>query len=85
MQSFVDSINRVILHSQKETAAHLWPWSSSVEQSWGCVSVPLLTDALVSCNGGVEIPLVDTDGNSHNHVLWSLCNLALNFEQVGLL
>lgn len=42
-QRIVNSVYRILSHSQKEARTHLGLRCSGVEQSWRCVGKPLLT------------------------------------------
>ena len=43
---------------------------------------PLVTHEMVSFEGGLEIILMDTDRDAHEHVLWALSWFAVHLEQV---
>lgn len=46
---------------------------------------PLLGHQVVCLDGAVHIVGVDTAGDTHEHVLWSLHSLAVDLEHVRLL
>ncbi|KAH3685492.1 hypothetical protein WICPIJ_003539 [Wickerhamomyces pijperi] len=78
LQSLVDTFDGVVLHGDKETRGHLWVRSTSVEQSWGGMGEVSLRHQVVGFNDGLDITAVDTDGDSHDQVLWSLSNLTVD-------
>ena len=43
---------------------------------------PLLAHEVVGFEGGLQVVKVDADGAPHEHVLWSLCDLAIDSEKV---
>ena len=46
---------------------------------------PALTDHVVRVDGRINVGLVDTDGDTHDHVLGTLNSLVVHLEQVALL
>ena len=46
------------------------------------MSEPPLTHKIVSLNDGVNILLVNANSHSHDHMLWSLYNFAMNFQKI---
>lgn len=47
------------------------------------MSEPSVTHEVVGLDGGIDVGLVNTNGHSHEHVLWSLNDLTLDLEEVG--
>jgi hypothetical protein len=44
--------------------------------------VHFLAQQVVGVNGAGNVSFMDTNGDSHHHVLWSLNDFAVNFEKV---
>ena len=76
------TFNRVFLHRNKETAGHLWSRSSGVEQSGRGVSKILHAHEVVGLEGSVDVIAVNADGDTHEHMLWSLDSLAIDLHQI---
>ena len=49
------------------------------------MSEPLLAHVVVCLESWIQIIEMNTDGASHEHVLWSLSDLSIYFEQIGAL
>lgn len=84
-QSIVDSLNRVVLHGNQEARRELRVIGTGVEQGWrGMGEVPL-GHQVVSLENPVEVPTVNTNGNSHDEVLRAFGNSVVDTEKVGAL
>lgn len=46
---------------------------------------PLQTDHIVSADCRLDIGLMNANGDTHDHLLWSLTNQTMDFEKVGFL
>ena len=94
LESLVDTLDRVIPHGDKETRRHLGVGSTRVEQlkvsaaskrvtySWGGVGKESLRHKVVGLEDLVNVGTVDTNSDSHHHVLRSLDNLAVDSKQI---
>jgi hypothetical protein len=77
-----NTLNRIFFHSEEETGTHLWLWGSRVEESWCGMCEPHFTHQIICFKGGFKIVQMDSQGASHEHVLWSLNNFAFGLEKV---
>jgi len=94
LEGLVDTLDRVIPHGDKETRRHLGVGSTRVEQlkvsaaskrvtySWGGVGKESLRHKVVGLEDLVNVGTVDTNSDSHHHVLRSLDNLAVDSKQI---
>mmetsp|Transcript_58906 Transcript_58906/g.162848 ORF Transcript_58906/g.162848 Transcript_58906/m.162848 type:complete len:327 (-) Transcript_58906:3-983(-) len=85
LEGVVDALDRVLLHGQKEAARHLRARGARVEEGRGRVGEELLAHESVGLDGRVHILLVDANGNTHEHVLRALRDLAIDLEEVRAL
>ncbi len=83
LEGVVDTVDRVILHGDKETRRELGVGSTSVEEGGGSVCEELLRHEIVGLDGAFDVLAVDTNSDTHEHVLGTLSNLAVNTEKVG--
>jgi len=58
-------------------------WSSSVEESWSGMGKPELTHQIICFKSCIKIIQMDSERDPHQHVLWSLDNSTISFEQVA--
>jgi hypothetical protein len=85
MKSFVDSVDRVILHRQQEARAHLRITRSRIEEGRRRVSEPFLADQVVGLDHGVDVVQVYSERDSHDHLLRPFDRGSMDLEQVGFL
>ena len=85
LEGVINSIEGIILHCQEETGRHLWRWCTRIEQGWSGVSEVALTHQIISFESLWDVFVVDTNCNTHQHVLWSFCNLAIQTQKIGTL
>jgi hypothetical protein len=84
-QSIVNTFNAVVLHGNEEARRKLRAGGAGVEESRGSMSEPTLREQMVGFNGRFDIVFVDTDSDTHKHVLRALYNTAIDAEEVGTL
>ncbi|KAF1761130.1 hypothetical protein GCK72_009384 [Caenorhabditis remanei] len=81
LQSVVDSKNRILAHRQQEARRHLWTACSRVEESWRSMSHVALRHQIVRLDGSSNVLSVDSDRNTHQHLLWPLNDFLVDFEK----
>lgn len=84
-QGVVDTLDRVILHCDQETGGHLVSRGTCVEQGWRSVGEVSLGHQVVRLDGAVDVVAVDADSDSHDQVLRSFGDLAVQSQEVGSL
>lgn len=82
LQSVVDALDAVTLHANQETTGQLRARSPSVEEGRRCMGEPALRQQMVCGNCSLNILLVDSDGDSHQHVLGALNNSTIHLQKV---
>lgn len=80
-----DTLDAVISHGEQETATKLWSLGSGVEKSRCGVNKPLLRHEIISLDSAINISAMNTNSDSHQHMLRSLDSSSINLEQIGLL
>ena len=80
LQSIVDTLNGVVFHAHQEARAELRMRRSGVEEGGRCMGEVPIRHEVLCLNDTLNIAAVDTDSHTHDHVLWSLCDLAINLE-----
>lgn len=83
LQSVVNSVDRVVLHVEKEARGHLGLGNARVEEGGGGMSEHEFRHEVISFKGIFKIVLVDADRDPHQHVLRPLHNLSLYLQEVG--
>ena len=73
------------MHGEQETRGHLWHRRAGIEQSWGGVGEVALTHQVIGLKGFLDVAVVNPNGDTHQHVLWTLSDLTIKLEQVGAL
>ena len=73
------------MHGEQEARRHLWRRGAGIEQCWCCVGKVPLAHEIVGFEGFGDVFVVDTNGNSQQHVLRTLCDFTVQAEQVGTL
>jgi len=76
LEGVVDAFDTVPFHCEQEAGGHLRTRSSGVEEGRTCVGEPLLRHQVVGFDGFLDIFLVDSNRNTHKHLLWAFCDLA---------
>ncbi|KAH3661623.1 hypothetical protein OGAPHI_006472 [Ogataea philodendri] len=82
LKRVINSVDRVLLHCDQETRGHLRVGGTRVEKGWRRVSEELLGHQVVGLDDLWNVVAVNTNGNTHNHVLRSFSNFSVNLEQV---
>ena len=82
LQGIVDSLNRVVLHGDQEARGQLGVGSTGVEQGGRGVGEVSLGHEVVRLDDFLDVSAVDTDSDSHNHMLRSFGDPAVDSEQV---
>ena len=85
LQSLVDTLDRVGIHSKQEARRHLGVGGAGIEESWSGVREPALAEVVVGLDGSVDVVLVDADGDTHEHMLRALDNNVVDLEEVRAL
>lgn len=83
LEGIVDTVNGIGLHVEQEAGGHLGVAGATVEEGGGGVGEPFLAHKVVGLEDRVEVGLVDTDGDTHKHVLGTFDDFSVHFEQVG--
>ena len=73
------------MHGEQEARGHLWHRCTGIEQRRGGVSEVSLTHQVIGAEGFLDVSVMNAHGDAHQHVLWTLSNLAIQLEQVGAL
>jgi hypothetical protein len=85
LKGIVNTFNRVILHGDKEARRELRTGGSGVEKSRRSMSKPTLRKQVVGLNSRFDIVFVDTNSDTHKHVLRTFYYTAVNAEEVRAL
>ena len=84
-EGVVDSLDGVVFHGDEETGGELGVGSAGVEQSWRGVSEVFGGHEIVGFDGFFNVLAVDTDGDSHDHVLRTFGDFTVDSQEVGTL
>ncbi|PIA60714.1 hypothetical protein AQUCO_00300318v1 [Aquilegia coerulea] len=57
-------------------------WCSCIKKCGRSMCEPTLGHQMVCFESRINVILVDTNSNSHQHVLWSLHNLPFNLQEI---
>jgi hypothetical protein len=82
LEGVVDTLNRVVLHTDKEARAELRLRRTSVEKGGCRVSKVALGHEVVRLDNAVEVVAVDANGDTHDEVLGPLGDLAVQTEEI---
>ena len=85
LEGIVDAVDRVILHADEEARRELRVRGTGVEEGRGRVGEVSLGHEVVGLEDTVEVAAVDTNGDTHDHVLGTLGGAAIDTEKVGTL
>ena len=82
LQGVVDSFNGVVLHADQEARAELRMGGTRVEEGRGRVGEVTLGHQVVCLNDAVEISSVDTNSDTHDHLLRALGYSSIDPEEI---
>ena len=85
LQRVVDAVDAVVLHHDEEAGRKLRLRRTGVEEGRRGVGEPALAHQVVGLDGGLDVLLVDADGDAHQQVLRTLGDLAVDLQEVGFL
>ncbi len=71
------------LHVDQEAGGHLGAWSPSIEQRRAGMGEEFLRHEMVGFDCGCNVLLVDSNRDSHEHLLRTFYDSAVDFEKVG--
>lgn len=83
LEGIVDAVDGVVLHADEEARRELGVGGSGVEEGGGRVSEVSLGHEVVGLEDAVEVAAVNTDSDTHDHVLGTLGGAAIDAEKVG--
>jgi hypothetical protein len=78
LEGVVDTFNAILLHINEEARRQLGLGSTSIEQGRRSMSEVFLGHEMVGLNGLLDIVTVNANGNTHQQVLGTLSNLAVD-------
>ena len=81
-EGVVNTLNRIVLHTDQKTRAQLRAGSASIEKGRRGVSEIALGHEVIGLNNTLEVGSVDSYSNTHKHVLRSLCRDTVDLQQV---
>ncbi len=81
----VNALDGVIRHGEQETGRQLRSACTGMEQSGRRMGEELRRHCIVRGQSGVEIAVMNTTSDTHEHVLRALHNFAIHVQQVGTL
>lgn len=82
LESVVDALNAVVLHVDQETRRELSLGSTSIEECGRGMGEEFAGHEIVGFDDTFNVISPDTNSNTHNHVLGSLDNLAIELEEI---
>ena len=82
LEGVVDALDAVFLHVDQEARRELGLRSAGVEESGRSVGEGLERHEVVGLNDALDVVSPDTDSNTHDHVLGTLGNLAIELQEV---
>ena len=85
LESVVDALDGVVFHGEEEARAQLRVRSAGIEEGRGGVCKVALGHEVVGLEYSIDIVTVNANGNTHNHLLGSLCWAAIDAEEIGTL
>lgn len=81
-EGIVNALDRVVLHGHEEARRQLRMRSSGVEESRRSVGEVTLRHEVVRLQDAVDVRAVNSDSDTHEHVLRSLSDLAIDAKKV---
>ena len=85
LQRVVNAVQRIVLHRQEEARRHLGHGCTGIEQGRRGVSEVAFAHQVVGVECLLDVGVVNADGHAHQHVLWTLCDFAVELEKVRTL
>lgn len=82
LQSVINTFNGVVLHADEEARAKLSIWCAGVEQGWGRMGKVSLRHQVIRLENAFDVFAMDTNSDTHNHVLWALGNTPVYSEKI---
>ena len=82
LESIVDAFDRVVFHGDEEAGGELRTGSACIEKSGGSMCEMLAGHEIVCFDDFLGVVAVNTNCNSHNHVLRTFSNLAIDSQKV---
>ena len=72
-----------VIKPNSSTKTYLRSRGPTIEKGWRSMSEPTLRHHVVCFDNRINIILVNSNSNSHQHMLRPFYNLPLNFQKVG--
>lgn len=85
LEGVVDTVNAVLLHVDQKAGRELCLWGTGSKESWRSVCKVFARHQVVCLDSTLDVLAVNTNSYTHNHMLWALCNLAVEAQKVGSL
>jgi hypothetical protein len=82
LEGVVDALNAVILHVDEEAGRQLSVRCSCTEEGGGGVCEVFVGHVVVGLDSGLDVAAVDANSDTHDHVLRSLGDFAVDAEEV---
>ena len=82
LEGVVDALDAVLLHIDQEARRELGLGSTGVEEGGRSVGEGLEGHEVVGLDNALDVVTPDTDSNTHDHVLGTLGDLAIELEKV---
>ena len=82
LESIIDALNAVVLHADQEARAELRMRCSCIEESWGGVDEVSLRHIGVCLNCVFDVVAVNSNSDSHEHMLGPFSDLAIEAKEV---
>ena len=83
LECVVDSLDRVVLHTDKEARAKLCIWRSGIEKCGRGTNKVSLRHEMVGLDDPLNIISVNANGNTHDHLLGSFSYSTVDSEEMG--
>jgi len=83
LQSLINTLDRVIFHSDEEAWAQLGVWCTGIEEGGRSVREITFRHEIVRLNNPVHVRAVDSDGDPHDHVLRSFSDASIDAKEIG--
>lgn len=82
LEGVVDTLDRVVLHADKEARAQLRVRCTRVEQCRRCVREVSEGHHVIGLKHPLDVSTVNADSDTHEHVLRALGNTPVELEEV---
>lgn len=83
LECIIDSLNAIVLHRDEEARAELGVGCTSVEQRRRSMGEVTLRHKVIGLDDTLEVGAVNTDSDTHDHMLRALGNTSVETEEVG--